>query len=117
MAKSRQAKSAPTELSCPDCIGVLKVVRENNGHRDYRCQVGHHFSTRSLLIAKEKEVERVLWASAALLEHIMLVYARMIEEIKGGKANHKRRLHQRIREARQQKATLTRMIERTHAWE
>lgn len=92
-------------------------MREDNRHRDYRCQVGHHFSTRSLLVAKEKEVERVLWAAAALLEHITLVYSRMIEEIKGDEAKHKRRLQQRIREARQQKAMLTRMIERTHAWE
>jgi two-component system chemotaxis response regulator CheB len=117
MAKLKEAKLEPTEFSCPDCIGVLKVVRENNEHRDYRCQVGHHFSTRSLLIAKEKEVKRVLWASAALLEHIMLVYGRMIEETNGGEAKHKRRLQRRIREARQQKATLTRMIEHTHAWE
>jgi two-component system chemotaxis response regulator CheB len=117
MAKLKQANFSLAEFSCPDCVGVLKVVREDNHHRDYRCQVGHHFSTRTLLLAKEKEVERVLWASAALLEHIMLVYARMIEEIKGGEAKHKRQLQQRIREARQQKATLTRMIERTHAWE
>ena len=116
MAKPKQAKCTPTEFSCPDCIGVLSLVRDNR-HRDYRCQVGHHFSTRSLLIAKEKEVERVLWAAAALLEHITLVYSRMIEEIKGDEAKHKRRLQQRIREARQQKAMLTRMIEQTHVWE
>ena len=117
MAKLKQAKSPPTEFSCPDCVGVLKLVGENNRHRDYRCQVGHHFSTRSLLVAKEKEVERILWAAAALLEHIMLVYGRMIEEIKVDEAKTKRRLQQRIREARQQQAMLMRMIERTHAWE
>ncbi|MGD9725890.1 MAG: hypothetical protein AB7V39_05795 [Nitrospiraceae bacterium] len=95
----------------------MNLVREDNRHRDYRCQVGHHFSTRSLMIAKEREVERVLWSAAALLEHIMLVYGRLMEETKGDEAKTRRQLQQRIREARQQKIMLTRMIERTHAWE
>jgi two-component system chemotaxis response regulator CheB len=117
MSKLKQSKSAPTEFSCPDCVGVLKLEREENRHRDYRCQVGHHFSTKTLVFAKEKEVERILWSAAALLEHIALVYGRLIEEVDGADRQYLRRLHQRIREARQQKIMLTRMIERTHACE
>jgi two-component system chemotaxis response regulator CheB len=118
MSKPKLSKSTVTEFSCPDCIGVLKVHREDNRHRDYRCQVGHHFSTRTLLIAKEKEVERVLWSAAALLEHVALVYQRLIEEdVAGSDVRDRRRFQRRIREARQQKVLLTRIIEHTHASE
>jgi two-component system chemotaxis response regulator CheB len=116
MSRAKPAQAYPTEFSCPDCIGVLKLARDGPNHRDYRCQVGHHFSTRSLLIAKERELERLLWSSAALLEHIMQVYERFLKETKLEEKG-RRRLQKRIREARQQKAILTRMIEHTHAWE
>jgi two-component system chemotaxis response regulator CheB len=116
MPKAKPAKHHLTEFTCPDCVGVLSVERENNGHRDYSCQVGHRFSTRSLLFAKEKEVERVLWAAVALLEHVMHVYDRMERETKPN-AKDRRRLEQRINEAKKQKQSLISMIEHTHAWD
>jgi two-component system chemotaxis response regulator CheB len=107
----------PTPFTCPDCAGVLAIERDGSRHRDYRCQVGHRFSTRSLLIAKEKEVERVLWSAAALLEHVVLVYGRLIEEVEGVNATERRGLQKRIREARRQKAVITGLVENTHVWE
>jgi hypothetical protein len=117
MPKTIRSARPPTEFSCPDCAGVLKVERDGDRHRDYRCQVGQHFSTRSLLIAKEKEVERVLWSAAALLEHVGLVYNRLLEEVKEADPKERRRLQQRIREARRQKAVVIGLIENTHASE
>jgi two-component system, chemotaxis family, protein-glutamate methylesterase/glutaminase len=117
MPRVKRTQHPPTEFTCPDCAGVLKLERDGSHHRDYRCQVGHHFSTRSLLIAKEKEVERVLWSAAALLEHVVLVYGRLMEEVKGLDQKERRRLEQRIREARRQQAVVTGLIENTHAWE
>jgi two-component system chemotaxis response regulator CheB len=106
-----------TEFSCPDCAGMLKVVPSGQKHLEYQCQVGHRYSTRSLLQSKEREVERALWSAAALLQHTILVYERMVEEMEYPDAKLKTRWRQRIREAKRQKVMLTRMIENTHAWE
>ena len=114
MPKAKSSRRPPTEFSCPDCAGVLKLDRDGTQHRDYQCQVGHRFSTKSLLIAKEKEVERALWSAAALLQHIELVYGRLMEEVKGVESKERRRLEQRIREARRQKAVVIGLIENTH---
>ena len=67
-------------------------------------------------MAKEKEVERFLWAAAALLEHVMHVYDRMERETTPG-VKDRRRLHQRISEAQKQRHMLINMIEGTHAWD
>jgi hypothetical protein len=67
-------------------------------------------------LAKEKEVERILWAAAALLEHVMHVYDRMERETKPN-AKDRRRLLQRISEAKKQRQRLISMIESTHAWD
>ena len=117
MAKVKPNQRQPTEFTCPDCAGVLKLERDGSRHRDYRCQVGHHFSTRSLLIAKEKEVERTLWSAAALLEHVALVYDRLIEEVQEVDSKERRRLQQRVREARRQQAVVIGLIENTHVSE
>jgi two-component system chemotaxis response regulator CheB len=110
----RENQRPPTPFSCPDCVGVLKLERDGSRHRDYRCQVGHRFSTKSLLISKEKEVERALWSAAALLEHVMLVYERLMAEVRGGDSKERRRLQRRIQEARRQKAVVIGLIENTH---
>jgi len=117
MPKRKLSPTPLTGFTCPDCIGVLSVGWENKGHRDYRCQVGHRFSTRSLLFAKEKEVERILWAAAALLEHVTHVYARMEQELVRSNSKDRRLLRQRMNEAKNQKRMLVSMIENTHAWD
>jgi len=117
VGRKPRTTSPPTLFSCPDCAGVLNLEHDDCRHRDYRCQVGHHFSTRSLLAAKEKELERSLWSAAVLLEHVRMVYEQLLKELRGADQEDRRRMQQRIREARQQKAMLTRMIEHTHVWE
>lgn len=117
MPKAIRSRRPPTEFSCPDCAGVLKLERDGARHRDYQCQVGHRFSTKSLLVAKEKEVERALWSAAALLEHIVLVYSRLLDEVKEVDPKERRRLQQRIREARRQKTVVRGLIENTHVSE
>jgi two-component system chemotaxis response regulator CheB len=104
----------PTEFTCPDCIGVLLLEMDQGNHRGYICQVGHRFTTRSLLAAKEKEVEKTLWAAAALIGHIIDVNGRLLKELPRGDKE-RRRLERRIREARSQRSTLIRMVENTHA--
>jgi hypothetical protein len=104
----------PTGFTCPDCAGVLLLEMEQNDHRGYVCQVGHRFTTRSLLMAKEKEVERTLWAAAALMGHIVAVHEQLLKELP--RSNKDRgRLKQRIRQATGQQTALIRMVENSHA--
>lgn len=118
MPKSKQRIPKNAEFSCPDCAGVLSLDSVDDGrHRTYRCQVGHRFSTRSLLDAKEIEVERTLWAAAVTLHHVTEVYDRMLRELPDATRMDRSRLQRRSREARQQKQAVIRIIESTHAWE
>lgn len=56
-------------LSCPDCSGVLSVDGEGvRGHRLYVCQIGHRYSTQSLLNSKETQLEQILWSATVLLK-------------------------------------------------
>lgn len=47
-------------LVCPDCSGNI-VVRRENGNLAFQCRVGHEFSTRELLQAKEDRLESSAW--------------------------------------------------------
>lgn len=101
------------EYSCPDCVGVLRVEMCDGGRKGYVCQVGHRFSTRSLLIAKEKELEQALWSAAVLLLHTLNVHKELLHEQQWpGEAG--AGLRRRIREAQSQYRALVRMIEHTH---
>src|SRR5262245_37095656 len=39
----------PTELSCPDCGGVLRLAGDAGGPQEFVCHVGHRFGPDSLL--------------------------------------------------------------------
>lgn len=41
-----------TDLGCPDCPGVLALLRTEN-QMSFVCSVGHAFSSESLIEAKE----------------------------------------------------------------
>ena len=103
-------------ISCPDCSGVLSLENPGQPHPDYACQVGHRYSTRSLLVAKEKELERTLWSAAALLDHIQEVYGRMLREEANLPKNQRAPLKKRMQEARGQRQVLIDLIEGTHVW-
>ncbi|MBX3238172.1 MAG: hypothetical protein KF814_18645 [Nitrospiraceae bacterium] len=106
-------KPRPADFSCPDCVGVLSVEMTNGRRRGYVCQVGHRFSTRSLLLAKEKELERTLWAAAVLLLQTATVHEQFFDEQQWSVETRKA-LRRRIREATHQFHTLVHMIELTH---
>lgn len=110
---ARSHKQIEADFSCPDCIGVLRVESATSRRRCYVCQVGHRFSTHSLLLAKEKELERVLWAAAVLLLHTATVHEQLLSE-QSWPAKERRALRRRVREATQQFHTLVQMVERTH---
>jgi two-component system chemotaxis response regulator CheB len=67
---------APLIYSCPDCGGALMEVPEN-GLTEYRCAVGHVYSTQGLLDADADVVERALWAAMRSLEESAQVSRRV----------------------------------------
>jgi two-component system, chemotaxis family, protein-glutamate methylesterase/glutaminase len=57
----------PSGYSCPDCGGALWDV--GAGDRvEFRCHVGHKFSSDGLLAAKDIEVEGAVWSALRALE-------------------------------------------------
>ena len=55
------------EATCPDCRGPLTELRLDSVY-EYRCLVGHRFSTRTLLAAHSEAQEVALWAAVVALE-------------------------------------------------
>ena len=60
--KSRLSGSA--EYICPDCGGPMVEV----GTAEYRCRVGHGWTSEALLQEQDDEVERALWTAVRALE-------------------------------------------------
>jgi hypothetical protein len=120
----RRAKSSPSPasqethpppLSCPDCSGVLSFDQEGpRGHRFYTCQVGHRYSTTSLLHSKETQLERTLWSAAVLLKQMGDAYEQQLKETAREDSDRKR-VQRRIHEVRKQGLAIRAMIEATHA--
>jgi hypothetical protein len=119
----RRAKSSPSAspetnrppLSCPDCSGVLSFDQEGTrGHRLYACQVGHRYSTTSLLHSKETQLERTLWSAAVLLKQMGDAYEQQLKEM-SRKDSDRKRVQRRIHEVRKQGLAIRAMIEATHA--
>jgi two-component system chemotaxis response regulator CheB len=60
-----------TRLSCPDCCGVLAVrVEGAHGHVLFVCRIGHRYSIRDVLAAKEERLEERLWAALQALQEM-----------------------------------------------
>lgn len=57
----------PAALSCPSCHGTLWEIQEGQVVR-YRCQVGHAYSSATLLAAQNRDLEDALWAACRTLD-------------------------------------------------
>lgn len=102
-------------LSCPDCSGVLSRAREGSSARCYYiCQVGHRYSTASLLQSKEIQLERVVWSATVLLKQMGDTYEQLVTEMPE-KDSERKLVQQRMKEVRKQSLAIRRLIEETHA--
>ena len=62
----------PTGVACPDCGGVLGVVRDGYGsHPSFCCRVGHRFALVTLLTSKEERLEERLWSALVAVEELI----------------------------------------------
>lgn len=59
----------PSVYSCPDCHGVLWEIQDGKLLR-YRCQTGHAYSARTLLVSQVEDKEDELWMVLRSLEEI-----------------------------------------------
>jgi two-component system chemotaxis response regulator CheB len=60
-----------TPLTCPDCPGALTVRTEGGeGYLHFECRIGHAYSLRDLLAAKEERIEERLWAAVVAFEEV-----------------------------------------------
>jgi two-component system chemotaxis response regulator CheB len=55
------------DATCPDCRGPLSEIKDDGRH-EFRCRVGHVYSTRSLLHAHSETQEKALWSAVVALE-------------------------------------------------
>ncbi len=105
----------PPPLSCPDCSGVLSFDREGpRGHRLYVCQIGHRYSTPSLLHSKETQLERILWSATVLLKQAGDAYEQLLKEMSRTDSDRKT-VQRRIHEVRKQSLAIRAIIEATNA--
>lgn len=54
----------PSGYTCPDCNGSLVSISEGN----FRCQVGHAWTSEALLSARDNELEGALWIAVRSLQ-------------------------------------------------
>jgi two-component system chemotaxis response regulator CheB len=54
-------------LTCPECNGILREVREGEVLR-FRCRVGHAYTSQTMLEVQGEAIERALWTAVRQLE-------------------------------------------------
>ncbi len=98
----------PTGVSCPECPGVLVVSTEATNLR-FRCRIGHVYSLRDLIQAKEQRLEAALWAPITAFQELaaLLLDAAALGEAGDLKAAYE----QRAARAHEHAAALRRIIE------
>lgn len=70
-------------LTCPDCHGALREIREGRVLR-YRCHTGHAFSAEALQDAQGEEWERALYRGLRVQEEQLALVRHLAEEVREG---------------------------------
>lgn len=70
----------PSGYTCPDCNGSLISVSDGN----YRCHVGHAWTTEALLGARDDEIEGALWVAMRSLQEKSKLSRRLAEQVGPG---------------------------------
>jgi two-component system chemotaxis response regulator CheB len=74
--ESGRGSAAATGLTCPECGGAIWELPEGN-LINYRCHIGHVFSTESFLAAQSAALESALWSAVRALEERASLLRRM----------------------------------------
>jgi len=110
-ARESRMRPEPTKYTCPECHGPIERVKHESV-TEYRCIVGHTYSSRSILEAHEDAEERACWTAIEYLEE----GANLVEEVSKAiePKEQTRRLHM-IAEKRNIAGRLREMITRAES--
>ncbi len=75
-----EAFGPPSGYTCPDCNGSLIAVSDGN----YRCHVGHAWTSDALLRARDNEIESALWVAMRSLQEKAKLSRRLAEQVNPG---------------------------------
>jgi two-component system chemotaxis response regulator CheB len=75
----------PSELTCPDCGGILSVMT-NEHFKKYRCFTGHTFTEKTLAQEQVKGIEESLWIAIRMMEE----RKNLLDSLQGYDVNTKR---------------------------
>jgi two-component system chemotaxis response regulator CheB len=65
-------------LTCPECSGVLREVRDGDVLR-FRCRVGHAYTSQTMQEAQGEAIERALWTAVRQLEERALLMRKLAD--------------------------------------
>ena len=65
----------PTELTCPDCGGVLSEIEEGSITR-FRCHTGHAYSAQTLSDGTDERIDELLWQALRATDERTLILRR-----------------------------------------
>jgi two-component system chemotaxis response regulator CheB len=69
-------------LTCPECSGILREVRDGDVLR-FRCRVGHAYTSQTMLEAQGEAVEKALWTAVRSLEERAILIGKLAENARG----------------------------------
>jgi two-component system, chemotaxis family, protein-glutamate methylesterase/glutaminase len=72
----------PSTFTCPECQGPLWELKDGDLLR-FRCQVGHAFSSETMLTAQQDVVERALWVALGAIQSRIALWRRISDRMKG----------------------------------
>jgi two-component system, chemotaxis family, protein-glutamate methylesterase/glutaminase len=75
-----EALGPPSGYSCPDCSGSLMEVQVGN----YRCRVGHAWTSDALLLAHDHEIEQALWVALRTLQEKVKLSRKLATNVGSG---------------------------------
>lgn len=75
-----EGEGNPSVFACPECHGVLWELREGNLIQ-FRCRVGHTYSSDSLVFQLSEASEAALWAAMRALEEKAAMQRRIAKDM------------------------------------
>jgi two-component system, chemotaxis family, protein-glutamate methylesterase/glutaminase len=79
LAAKLEERGAPTDITCPECGGVLAGSKMGRAEV-FRCHVGHAFSPRSLSAGQAHAAESALWAALVVLKERVAVIRKLVDQ-------------------------------------
>ena len=101
-------------VSCPDCNGVLSIEESTEGYLFFRCQIGHRYSIRSVIQAKEDQLEHTLRSATVQSKQLQDLYETcmqgpdLLDRDREG-------LRRRLAELTEQERSILAILEGSHA--